>query len=126
MSYLNSEFPTEELSLNEYDVLFNLSRQPSRQIRIKGLTDQLLVTQPSISRMVDRLAQRRLVEKFEDQTDARGVIVHLTDHGFDSFRRAARGHMASICRRVGMSLTGEELATLTALCDKLRLGSTTE
>jgi len=126
MSYLNSEFPTEELSLNEYDVLFTLSRQPDRRMRIKGLTDQLLVTQPSISRIVDRLARRRLVEKFDDQTDARGVIVHLTDHGFDSFRRAAHGHLASICRRVGLSLTDEELATLTALCDKLRLGSTTE
>lgn len=122
MRYLNSEFPAGNLSLNEYDVLFNLSRQPERQIRIKGLTGHLLVTQPSISRMVDRLVARGLVEKFEDPSDARGVIVHLTAHGFDAFRTAAIGHMGSIHRRVGSSLTDDELVTLATLCDKLRLG----
>jgi len=121
--YLNNDFPTGELSLNEYDVLFNLSRQPSRQIRIRGLTEHLLVTQPSISRMVDRLASRGLVEKIDDPTDARGVIVRLTDHGFDSFRRVAQGHMNSIHQRVGDTLSNDELRTLTALCDKLRLGT---
>jgi DNA-binding MarR family transcriptional regulator len=123
MRYLNSEFPTGELSLNEYDVLFNLSRQPDRRIRIKGLTDHLLVTQPSISRMVDRLATRGLVEKLDDPSDARGVVVHLTDRGFAAFRTAAHGHMGSIHARVGSSLTDDELATLEALCDKLRLGT---
>jgi DNA-binding MarR family transcriptional regulator len=123
MRYLNSEFPTGELSLNEYDVLFNLSRQPNRQTRIRTLTDHLLVTQPSISRMVDRLASRGLVEKIDDPSDARGVIVHLTDHGFDSFRRVAQGHMGSIYNRVGSTLSDEELVTLTELCDKLRLGT---
>ncbi len=123
MRYLNSEFPTGELSLNEYDVLFNLSRQPDRRIRIKGLTEQLLVTQPSISRMVDRLAARGLVEKTDDPSDARGVVVHLTDLGFNSFRRVAQGHMRSIYNRVGTNLTDDELVTLTVLCDKLRLGT---
>ena len=123
MRYLNSEFPTGELSLNEYDVLFNLSRQPERRIRIRGLTEQLLVTQPSISRMVDRLAARGLVEKREDPSDARGVIVQLTELGFNSFRRVARGHMKSIYNRVGTNLTDDELVTLTQLCDKLRLGT---
>jgi DNA-binding MarR family transcriptional regulator len=121
--YLNSEFPTGELSLNEYDVLFNLSRQPERRIRMRGLTEHLLLTQPSISRMVDRMVSRGLVEKIDDPTDARGVIVQLTDHGFDSFRRVAHGHMGSIHERVGTSLTDEELLTLTALCDRLRLGT---
>jgi DNA-binding MarR family transcriptional regulator len=123
MRYLNSEFPTGELSLNEYDVLFNLSRQPDRRTRIRGLTEHLLITQPSISRLVDRLASRGLVEKIDDPTDARGVIVALTDHGFESFRRVAQGHMGSIFDRVGTALTDDELDTLTVLCNKLRLGA---
>jgi DNA-binding MarR family transcriptional regulator len=123
MRYLNSEFPTGELSLNEYDVLFNLSRQPDRRTRIRGLTDHLLVTQPSISRMVDRLAARGFVEKIDDPTDARGVIVHLTDLGYKTFVQVARGHMGSIYDRVGTNLSDEELLQLTALCDKLRVGT---
>ena len=123
MRYLNTEFPTGELSLNEYDVLFNLSRQPGGQTRMRGLTDHLLITQPSISRLVDRLAARGLVEKVHDPSDARGVIVRLTDKGFQTFRHVAHGHMGSISDRVGSALTDDELRTLTELCDKLRLAT---
>ena len=123
MRYLNSEFPTGELSLNEYDVLFNLSRQPGRQTRMRTLTDHLLISQPSISRLVDRLVARGLAEKVDDPSDARGVIVHLTDLGYASFVRVARGHMGSIYDRVGTNLTDDELRTLTELCDKLRAGA---
>jgi DNA-binding MarR family transcriptional regulator len=123
MRYLNSEFPTGELSLNEYDVMFNLSRLPDRRTRMRGLTEHLLLTQPSISRMVDRLASRGLVEKIDDPTDARGVIVHLTDLGYDTFRNVARGHMVSIYDRVGTVLSDAELLQLQELCDKLRVGT---
>ena len=36
MRQLNSEFPTPEISLVEYDVLFNLSRQSGHALRIRG------------------------------------------------------------------------------------------
>lgn len=119
---LNTEFPSGEISLNEYDVLFNLSRQEARQLRIRDLNRHLLLTQPSVSRLVDRLALRGLVSKEPDPGDGRGTVVHLTDEGYDLFRRVAVRHADSIHRRVGSALTVEELETLTALTDKLRLG----
>lgn len=121
MRYLNAEFPTGELSLNEYDVLFNLSRQPGRQLRMKELNRHLLLTQPSVSRLVDRLTTRGLLTKSHDQDDARGVNVALTTAGFELFRRVARSHIESIAERVGGSLSATELETLTELCDRLRL-----
>jgi DNA-binding MarR family transcriptional regulator len=119
---LNTEFPSGEISLNEYDVLFNLSRQDARQLRIRDLNRHLLLTQPSVSRLVDRLALRGLVSKEPDPGDGRGTVVRLTDEGYDLFRRVAVRHADSIHRRVGSALTVEELETLTALTDKLRLG----
>lgn len=121
MRQLNSEFPTGEISLNEYDVLFNLSRQPGRQLRMKHLNRHLLLTQPSVSRLVDRLTSRGLLAKSHDQDDARGVNVTLTPAGFELFRRVARSHIESIAQRVGGSLSITELETLTELCDRLRL-----
>ena len=70
MRYLNAEFPTGEISLNEYDVLFNLSRQSGRQLRMKDLNRHLLITQPSVSRLVDRLTTLGLLAKSHDQDDA--------------------------------------------------------
>ena len=120
---LNAEFPTSELSLNEYDVLFNLSRQPERRLRIRDLNRHLLLTQPSVSRLVDRLVSRGLVAKSTDPDDARGTVVALTDEGAELFRAVAVQHAASISRRVGGILEPEELRTLTTLTDKLRRGS---
>ena len=119
---LGSEFPVHGLSLKEYDVLFNLSRQPEHRLRIRDLHRHLLLTQPSVSRMVDRLVARGLVSKEADPGDGRGTIVCLTDAGLDAFRRAAAVHTASIHRVVGSTLSREELETLAALSDKLRLG----
>ncbi|MBC7589464.1 MAG: winged helix-turn-helix transcriptional regulator [Salinibacterium sp.] len=118
---LSAEFPSNELSLNEYDVLFNLARVPGRRLRIRDLNRTLLITQPSVSRLVDRLVSHRLVTKEHDPVDGRGTIVLLTDAGFDLFRKVAVVHATSIHRRVGSALTEDELKTLTALTDKLRL-----
>jgi DNA-binding MarR family transcriptional regulator len=123
---LNAEFPTGELSFNEYDVLFNLSRQPERRLRIRDLNRHLLLTQPSVSRLVDRLVARALVSKEADPGDGRGTVVCLTEAGFDLFRRVAVIHAESIHRRVGGPLTDDELLELARLTDKLRLAAPSE
>ncbi|KQO83101.1 MULTISPECIES: MarR family winged helix-turn-helix transcriptional regulator [unclassified Frigoribacterium] len=122
MRELNDCFPTQEISFNEYDVLFNLSNQPERRARIRDLTRHLLLTQPSISRMVDRLTARGIVEKLNDPADARGIIVALTDHGYELYRRTAVAHAATIRRRVGGSLPHDDLVALTDLCTRLLAG----
>ncbi|MFC0680034.1 MarR family winged helix-turn-helix transcriptional regulator [Lysobacter korlensis] len=120
---LNAAFPTDEVSFTEYDVLFNLSKQPERSSRIRDLNSQLLLTQPSVSRMIDRLVGRGLVEKVNDPADARGRIVRLTDAGFAVFRRVGVRHADAIVQRVGGALSAAELKELAGLCDKLRAGA---
>lgn len=120
---LNATFPTDEVSFTEYDVLFNLSKQPQRQSRIRDLNSRLLLTQPSVSRLIDRLVARGLVEKLNDPGDARGRIVRLTDAGFEVFRRVGVRHADTIAGLVGGALSPAELTELAALCDKLRAGA---
>jgi DNA-binding MarR family transcriptional regulator len=120
MRALNADFPGGEISFNEYDVCFNLSTQPGRRCRMRDLTGHLLLTQPSVSRLVDRLASRGIVEKQPDPSDARGVIVALTAHGFDVYRSVAVQHAQTIADQVGAGLDDDELRTLTELCTKLR------
>ena len=117
---LNIEFPTAELSFNEYDVLFNLSTQPGRRLRIRDLNRFLLLTQPSVSRLVDRLVQGGLVTKESDPDDGRGTIVTLTEEGYTLYRRVAAVHAKSISNRVGGALDADEMRQLITLTDKLR------
>ncbi|MGR0221833.1 MarR family winged helix-turn-helix transcriptional regulator [Agromyces sp. ZXT2-6] len=120
MRGLAAEFPTELMSFNEYDVLLYISRAPGRSLRLKELNRHVLISQPSVSRLIDRLAARGLVEKTDDPKDGRGTLVRLTPQGFEQFRRAAILHMQSITDRMGDSLDDGELHRLTELCDKLR------
>ncbi|MFF2389023.1 MarR family winged helix-turn-helix transcriptional regulator [Agromyces sp. NPDC058104] len=120
MRELAAEFPTELMSLNEYDVLFNISRAPGRRLRLKELNRNSLITQPSISRLIDRLTARGLVVKEPDPDDGRGTIVGITDVGFALFRRVAIQHMDAIHRRFGASLSEEELHTLADLSVRAR------
>jgi DNA-binding MarR family transcriptional regulator len=120
MRALAAEFPSDVISLNEYDVLFNITRAPQRRLRLKELNRAVLITQPSVSRLVDRLAARGLVTKTHDPDDGRGTIVAITDEGFALFRRVAFTHMDAINRHVGQALDENELRELIELCDRLR------
>ncbi|MFB2579768.1 MarR family winged helix-turn-helix transcriptional regulator [Herbiconiux sp. P15] len=124
MRQLALEFPTEIVSLNEYDVMFNLFIQPQKVLRIRDLGEKVLLTQPSISRLVDRLAARGILEKSDDPTDGRGTLVALTEEGVQVYRRAAVLHAESITAHMAGHLSPEELVQLAQLCDKLRAGVT--
>ncbi|WP_022887489.1 MarR family winged helix-turn-helix transcriptional regulator [Glaciibacter superstes] len=123
MRSLAANWPSREISLNEYDVLFNLSRQSDRRIRLRDLNHHVLLTQPSVSRLIDRLVARGYVEKETDPSDGRGAIIELTDAGHGLFRRVALAHMGSITERFGDILDNDELQQLMELCDRLRDGA---
>lgn len=122
MRSLSAEFPRDaDLSLTEYDVLFTLAKEEDRSIRMRDLRRQVLLTQPSVSRLVDRLVERGLVSKCPEPDDGRGSLVRLTDDGYDLYRHCAVQHGRSIIDHVGGALSPSELEQLEELCDKLRL-----
>jgi DNA-binding MarR family transcriptional regulator len=116
---LGREFPTGEISFNEYDVLFNLSRQEDRALRIRDLSKHLLLTQPSVSRMVDRLVTKGLVRKESAPGDGRGTFVCLTEEGYSLYRRVAVTHAKSIESHLGSALGQKDLVTLRTLTEQI-------
>lgn len=122
MRALSADFPSRIMSLNEYDVLFNLTRQPDRSARLRDINELVLLSQPSVSRLIDRLVARGFVEKIPDTNDGRGTIVRITDAGFETYRAVAVAHMETIADLMSSRLTDAELEQLTALTLKLRSG----
>ena len=112
----------DEVSLREYDVLFALSAAPGCTLRQRDLQDASLLSQPSLSRLVDRLVAAGLVERRPVPGDGRGVAVHLTEDGRAVQRTVGRRHVRSIDRLLGTALDAAELATLRGLLDRLRAG----
>lgn len=109
------------ISLREYDVLFTLSRCPTGRLRLHDLNDEILLSQPSLSRLCDRLQKFGYIVREPDPTDKRGTVVALTESGLDIQREIGRKHAARIRRYIGDALSDDELGTLETLCTKLRL-----
>lgn len=109
-----------ELTLGEYDVLYTLASSPDGTARIRDLSERSLLSQPSLSRMVERLEEAGLVRRGPVPGDARGVAVTLTDEGLRLQRIVGQRHVRSIDRVVGEALDADELATLRELLDRLR------
>ena len=86
-----------DLSLREYDVLYTLSkcRDP---INMTELNRHVLLSQPALSRLVDRLAGRGLVERCTDPADGRGVRLSLTQAGRALQREVGRKHARGVAR----------------------------
>ena len=108
----------QDLSMREYDVLYTLSkcREPAR---MGELHRHVLLSQPALSRMVDRLVERGLVERCPDPADGRGVRLSLTEAGRDRQRQIGRRHAGSVARALAAELTPDELRQLAAICWKL-------
>ncbi|AUZ87408.1 MarR family transcriptional regulator [Arthrobacter agilis] len=108
-----------ELPIGEYDVLFNLSRCPTGWTRLNELNHHLLISQPSLSRMVDRLEAKGLVRRRPAETDQRGVELALTDEGRALQRRIGSAHVHRIQQVLAPVLDPAEMAQLKALTDKI-------
>ncbi|ALG11855.1 MarR family winged helix-turn-helix transcriptional regulator [Kibdelosporangium phytohabitans] len=119
---LMREFAAEdvwrEASMREYDVLYTLSKCPG-PLRIGELHKHLLLSQPALSRMVDRLVERGLVERTTAPEDGRGVRLALTDAGRKVQQDIGRPHARHVARAVTARVSAEELGQLAAICRKL-------
>jgi DNA-binding MarR family transcriptional regulator len=109
------------MSMREYDVLYTLSRADGQALRLRELAQSSLLTQPSLSRLVDRLENEGLVHREPVEGDRRGTAVHLTAAGLARQREIGRRHARAIDALVGGALDADELATLERLCTRLRL-----
>ncbi|GAA3390635.1 MarR family winged helix-turn-helix transcriptional regulator [Cryptosporangium minutisporangium] len=119
---LMKQFAAEDvwqgLSMREYDVLYTLSKCPA-PLRIGELHRHVLLSQPALSRLVDRLVERGFVERCADPADGRGVRLSLTPAGRDLQRRIGRQHARGVSRALRSRLTADELHQLEALGRKL-------
>ena len=119
---LMKEFAAEDIwegvSMREYDVLYTLSKCPE-PIRISELNRHVLLSQPALSRLVDRLADRGLVERWPDPADGRSVRLALTEAGLAVQRQIGRQHARGVARAMTVGLDPAELKQLETICLKL-------
>lgn len=114
----SSDEPWLELSMREYDVLYTLSKR-AEPMRLRDLQRHVLLSQPALSRLVDRLVTRGLVLRESDPTDARSKLLSLSADGRAAQRRIGRRHARHVAAAMTTALGEDQLADLRAICQVL-------
>ena len=96
-----------DVSMKEYDVLYALSKSDA-PVRLTDLHRRVLLSQPALSRMVDRLVERDLVERCEDAGDRRVVRLALTPAGREAQRTVGRAHAQDVAAAMTARGVGDD------------------
>jgi DNA-binding MarR family transcriptional regulator len=99
VSVLDEELQrTHDLPLNSYEVLLLLADSPRGRMRMGELAKGLLLSRSGLTRLVDRLERRELVERVRCEEDARGLFAKITPGGRELFEAARPDHLDGVRR----------------------------
>src|SRR5207245_5063090 len=106
------------LALADFDVLAQLAIAGG-SLRMTELADRALISRSGMTRRVARLVREGLVRRAHADADARGVVVLLTDSGFDRLTVAAPVHLRGVFDLFVANLDDQELAVLESALAKV-------
>ena len=100
------------LSLGEVDVLANLSLTPEGTLRMSRLSDALVTNRTAITRLIDGLEAKGLVERRAASGDRRAVNACITEAGRRRFWEVRPFLEDELSRELGDALSDEEATKL--------------
>jgi DNA-binding MarR family transcriptional regulator len=103
------------LSMSAVELLGRLAAAEERRLRLSRLAADTGLSLSRVSRIVDALEARGLVERRPCPSDARAINAHLTDAGLALAREAQATHFADVQRRFFDQLEADEVALLARL-----------
>lgn len=103
------------LSLQQFNVLSILHGQPNQSATVNLIKDRLIDRMPNVSRLVNKLMEKGLIEKERNLSDQRVVYVKLTPEGL-----AMKIQGRQIIDQGIIDFSDEESDNLNNLLEKLR------
>jgi DNA-binding MarR family transcriptional regulator len=107
---LDDQFlPETGLTMTDYTVLVELSEAPDTLLRISALASATALSLSRISRVVDDLTRRGLVEKRRCAEDGRASNAVITEAGLVKLKAAYPGHLARVRASVFAHLSPDDI-----------------
>ena len=107
------------LSMSMVGVLGRLAAADRRTVRLSDLAEAMGLSLSRVSRIVDILEERELVERQRDQSDARATNAHLTRKGLALVRKAQATAATAVRRRFLDPLERDEARILATVFARL-------
>jgi DNA-binding MarR family transcriptional regulator len=116
----NAELVAEHaLTMNEFDVLMQLSQAEEGRLRRVDLAERVLLTPSGITRLLEGLERAGLVDRDSCPSDARVSYALLTTEGREKLEEAKETHRESVKALFAERYSEDELETLAALLERL-------
>ncbi|MFH8613745.1 MarR family winged helix-turn-helix transcriptional regulator [Streptomyces sp. NPDC017979] len=112
MHQLERDLQPFGLTLNDYEILVNLSESDDLRMRMSDLAAATLQSKSRLSHQITRMENAGLVRRENCESDRRGLFAVLTEHGMATMRRVAPHHVASVRRHFIDLMSPEALADL--------------
>jgi DNA-binding MarR family transcriptional regulator len=90
-----------ELTPQQYNVLRLLRAEHPNSLPTLAIADRLVSRAPDVTRMLDKLQQRRLIQRLRKQEDRRSVLVAITDSGLSLLDEIAEPLRECHARQLG-------------------------
>ncbi|MEU6930491.1 MarR family transcriptional regulator [Streptomyces sp. NPDC046385] len=100
------------LTMNDYEILVNLSESADRRLRMSDLAAATLQSKSRLSHQITRMENAGLVRRENCESDRRGLYAVLTDHGMETMRKVAPHHVESVRKHFIGLLSPEALTDL--------------
>jgi DNA-binding MarR family transcriptional regulator len=110
------------LSLHQFEILTWLARAGRRGVRMSDLASRVILSPSGVTRAVDQLERKGLVERCVFESDKRGSLATLTAEGRALLRRAANVHVLGLREHFLNHLSRTELEHLTAALEAILAG----
>lgn len=119
MHRLDRELQEHSLSLNDYEILVNLSEGPERRMRMSDLADATIQSRSRLSHQISRMEIKGLVMREGCPDDRRGTFAVLTDEGWATIQRVAPVHVSGVREHFVDRLTDDQLEELVDAYDPI-------
>ncbi|MFJ4658043.1 MarR family winged helix-turn-helix transcriptional regulator [Nocardia sp. NPDC088792] len=113
-----------QLSVREYSLLDVLSRQhdgDGGHLQMKQVADAVVLSQSATTRLVTRLEDRGLLERYLCPTDRRGIYTNVTPSGRELLETARPTNDSALREALDEAATDPELAPLVRVVENLRI-----
>ena len=84
------------LSLNQYEILVWMRRAGERGLRMSDLASRVVLSPSGVTRAVDQLERKGLVERCVFEGDKRGFLATITPEGRAFLRKATSVHLDGV------------------------------
>ncbi|MEU4209040.1 MarR family transcriptional regulator [Streptomyces sp. NPDC026206] len=124
MHQLERDLQPFGLTNNDYEILVNLSESEDHRMRMSDLATATLQSKSRLSHQITRMENAGLVRRENCESDRRGLFAVLTEQGWETMRKVAPHHVASVRQHFIDLLSPGELkalhASLTPVAQHLR------